>query len=91
MCVTHKPTGDCRRYRADTEVYIYIIRASLCTTPPLYLDSLFLKVQGPTPPSRRVGWTFGKVQGPTPLEGPRDPPKAQQVGGKCCFSRDYYR
>ena len=26
--------------------------------PPFYLDSLFLKVQGPTPPSQRVGWTF---------------------------------
>ena len=34
--------------------------------PPLYLDSLFPKVQGPTPPSQRVGWTFRKVQGPTP-------------------------
>ena len=26
--------------------------------PGVYLDSLFLKVQGPTPPSQRVGWTF---------------------------------
>ena len=43
-----------------------LIRASLCSTPPLYRVSLFFKVQGPTPPSQRVGWTFRKVQGPTP-------------------------
>ena len=67
-------TQKIRRYRTGLNWGTVLIRASLCTPPPLYLDSLFLKVQGPTPPSQRVGWTFRKVQGPNPplLEGRLD-------------------
>ena len=59
--------------------------------------SLFLKVQCPTPPSQRVGWTFRKVQGPTPpsrrvdwtsgkVQGPT-PPKGSKRPSKSAASR----
>ena len=65
----------------DTRVTLY---------PPLkIMESLFLKVQGPTPPpSQRIDLTLekSKVHPPLPLEGPRDPPNAAENGRKMRLS-----
>ena len=39
-------------------VRTHIYERHFVPPPGVYLDSLFSKVQGPTPPSQRVGWTF---------------------------------